>query len=80
MPKDPSMYENNIGFYWRMIASSAMTIGITTALTYPLDLIHTRLSSDMTPKGNRRIYNTTFDCFSSTNIDEGFKQGLYKGW
>jgi len=39
MPKDPSMYENNIDFYWRMLGSSAMTIGITTALIYPLDLI-----------------------------------------
>ena len=23
---------------------------------------------------------TTFDCFNRTNIDEGFKTGLYKGW
>ena len=63
-----------------MLGSCAMTIGLTTALTYPLDLIHTRLVSDMTSKNNQRLYITTFDCFSRTNIDEGFKLGLYKGW
>jgi len=26
------------------------------------------------------LYITTFDCFSRTHIDEGFKLGLYKGW
>lgn len=56
-----------------MLASCAMTIGVTTALTYPLDLIHTRLVSDMTAKNNLRLYVTTFDCFSRTHIDEGLK-------
>jgi len=46
------MYSNNLSYYWRMLASCAMTIGVTTALTYPLDLIHTRLCSDMTARNN----------------------------
>lgn len=57
-----------------------MLIGMTTALTYPFDLINTRMATDMTPKGQRRLYDTVFDCFNRTNIDEGLKTGLYKGW
>ena len=56
-----------------------MTMGITAGLTYPFDLINTRLASDMTKKGSTRLFTTTFDCFNRTNIDEGFKKGLYKG-
>ena len=52
MPKDPSEYENNLDFYWRMFASSVMTVGLTTTIIYPLDLIHTRLVCDMTPKNS----------------------------
>lgn len=62
------------------MAQSAMLIGVTTAFTYPMDLIHTRMATDMTPKGQKRLYVTTFDCFNRTNIDEGIKTGLYKGW
>ena len=47
MPNDISRY-TGFDYYWRIYASAAMTMGITAAVTYPLDLIHTRLASDMT--------------------------------
>ena len=78
MPNDQSKY-TGIDYIWRLYASSAMIMGLTAGLTYPLDLIHTRLATDMTPKGQDRSYTTTFDCFNRTNINEGFKKGLYKG-
>ena len=56
-----------------------MNMGITAMLTYPFDLINTRLSSDMTKSGQPRLFKTTFDCFNRTNIDEGFRKGVYKG-
>lgn len=57
-----------------------MLIGVMTAFTYPLDLIHTRIATDMTPMGQQRLYNNVFQCFNKTNIDEGVRTGLYKGW
>ena len=54
-------------------------MGLSTAIVYPLDLIHTRISTELTPKTERRQYHTTFDCFNRTHVDEGFKTGLYKG-
>jgi len=52
---------------------------MTTLFTYPMDLIHTRMATDMSPKTGRRKYMTAFECFNQTNIDEG-RGGLYKGW
>lgn len=78
-PHDPSKY-SGIDYYWRAVAQSAMIIGVTTAFTYPLDLIHTRMVIDMSSKGQPRTFTTTFDCFNRTNIDEGLKTGVYKGW
>lgn len=80
MPLDPSRYTPGLEYYARVTAQSAMLIGITTAITYPLDLIHTRMVTDMALRGQPRLYATTFDCFNRTNIDEGFRAGLYKGW
>ena len=78
MPKDQSEY-TGYEFYWRMYAQMAWTMGITAALTYPFDLFQTRLSSDISPRGKPRLYASTFDCFSQTNVHEGFRKGLYKG-
>lgn len=78
MPQDPSRYQG-LDFLWRYCASTGMLMGITAGLVYPLDLIHTRLTSDMTIRGDKRLYATTFDCFNRTNIDEGFRAGVYKG-
>ena len=47
MPNDISRYVG-IDYYWRLAASASITMGITAAFTYPLDLINTRLASDMT--------------------------------
>ena len=47
MPNDISRY-HGVDYYWRVIASASCTMGLTAALTYPLDLINTRLASDMT--------------------------------
>lgn len=81
MSLDPSRYgPGSLEYYGRLMSQSAMLIGMTTALVYPLDLIHTRMATDMSKKNQRRLYATTFDCFNRTNIDEGFKEGLYKGW
>ena len=54
-------------------------MGLTACVTYPLDLINTRLSSDMSKSGSTRLYKTTFDCFNQTNINEGTRFGLFKG-
>ena len=74
---DTSRY-SGFDYYWRFFGSFSTTIAISAAFTYPLDLIHTRLVSDMSPVRGRLI-KTTFDCFNRTNIDEGFRSGLYKG-
>lgn len=78
MPLDRSRY-SGIDFLWRFISSSFILMGITAAVTYPFDLIHTRLAADMSGKNDRRLFATTFDCFNRTNIDEGFRSGVYKG-
>lgn len=58
--------------------SGSLCTVLTTALTYPLDLIHTRLVTDMSKKGQPRLFKTTFDCFNRTHLDEG-RGGLFKG-
>ena len=78
MPHDESKY-TGLDFYWRYLASASMIMGLTCGVTYPMDLIHTRITSDMSKKGTQRLFTTTFDCFNRTNIDEGFRTGLYKG-
>lgn len=76
---DESKY-TGLDYYWRVFGSFSTIVGITAGLTYPLDLIHTRLVTDMSKKGTQRLFTTTFDCFNRTNIDEGFRAGLYKGY
>jgi len=77
MPFDTRKY-TGMDFLWRAMMSSTICMGISTLLTYPLDLIHTRMSVDMSRTGTPRMFTTTFDCFNRTNLDEG-KRGLYKG-
>ena len=50
MPYDASRY-SGIEYYGRFFGSSLFTIGLTALFTYPLDLIHTRISADITKKG-----------------------------
>lgn len=77
MPYDKSRY-SGFDYYWRFYAAAFMTIGVTAFFTYPLDLIHTRISSDITKKKETRLFATTFDCFNRTSLDESNK-GLFKG-
>ena len=76
-------YENNkykgFDLFWRSAISASFCMGITTLFTYPLDLIHTRIATDINKKGQQRLFTTTFDCFNRTNLDEG-RMGLYKGF
>jgi len=77
MPLQPRKY-SGFDYFWRAAASSVACMAVTTLFTYPLDLIHTRMSADMTTKGRQRLFTTTFDCFNRTNLDET-RTGLYRG-
>eukprot|EP00347_Sterkiella_histriomuscorum_P022625 403337776 len=78
MPYSQQRYKG-FDFFWRAASAASICTAITTLTTYPLDLIHTRIASDMTKKGQNRLFKTTFDCFNRTNLDEG-RWGLYKGF
>lgn len=79
MPLDRSRYSSS-QYYFRVVASAAATSTITCMITYPLDLINTRLSCDMTKRGEQRYYSSAFQCLNRTNIDEGgFRKSLFKG-
>mmetsp|Transcript_7298 Transcript_7298/g.10276 ORF Transcript_7298/g.10276 Transcript_7298/m.10276 type:complete len:149 (+) Transcript_7298:281-727(+) len=77
MPYSQSRYSGLDYFIRSQIAAiSCMTLSL--GLTYPFDVLHTRLSADSTPSSRPRIYESTFQCFNRTNIEEG-RLGLYKG-
>jgi hypothetical protein len=50
MPYAEHKYKG-INYVWRVVASGSICMGMTALLTYPFDLIHTRVSSDLTKKG-----------------------------
>jgi len=50
MPYSPNRY-SGFDYFWRLSFSASMSMGITALLTYPFDLIHTRVTSDLTKKG-----------------------------
>lgn len=77
MPYNDNKYKG-LDYYWRVAASSTLCMALGTLFTYPLDLIHTRMSADMTKKGQSKLFSTTFDTFNRTHLDEG-RRGLYKG-
>lgn len=77
MPYSPSKY-SGVDFFIRTQSAAICCMGITTALTYQFDLLHTRLTADCTPLSRTRIYSSTFQCFNRTNIEEG-RLGLFKG-
>jgi len=77
MPYDFRKY-SGFDYFWRASVSAAMCMLFSTALVYPLDTIHTKISTDMTAQGKQKLFSTTFDCFNRTNLDEG-RWGLYKG-
>ena len=77
MPYDVNKYKG-FNYFWRAAISGSICMGLSALLTYPLDLIHTRTTSDLSKKGHPRLFKTTFDCFNRTHLDEG-RSGLYKG-
>lgn len=72
MPYDNNKYKG-FDYFWRSAVSGGICMGLASLLVYPFDLIHTRVSADLTKKGRPRLFTTTFDCFNRTHIDEGFK-------
>jgi len=78
MPYDSRKYKGG-DFFWRAAMAAGFCNGLTLLLTYPFDLVHTRISTDMSKKGQKRLFKTSFDCFNRTHIDEG-RKGLYKGF
>lgn len=50
MPYSENKYEG-FDYLWRILTSATVTGGLTLFVTYPLDLIHTRMSGDLTKKG-----------------------------
>jgi hypothetical protein len=47
MPLQPRKY-SGFDYFWRAATASVICMGVTTIFTYPLDLIHTRISADLT--------------------------------
>lgn len=78
MPYETHKYKG-FDYFWRASSAFAICTGLTTLFVYPLDLAHTRIASDLTQKGQPRLFTTTFDCFNRTHLDEG-RAGLYKGY
>lgn len=67
------------------LAGMASSVASLTML-YPLDLLKTRRQADLSKKGTKKLYKSTFDCFNKSMKDtmakrniEGFKQ-LYRGY
>jgi Mitochondrial carrier protein len=77
MPYDTHKY-HGLDYLWRSAFSFSILTGVSTLLVYPLDLAHTRLTTDITPKKSPRLFYNTFDVMNRTHVDEG-KAGLYKG-
>jgi len=77
MPYRNTKY-TGLDLFIRSQSAAIMCMGLTTALTYPFDTLHTRLVSDSTPLTRKRTYSSTFQCFNRTNIEEG-RFGCFKG-
>lgn len=78
MPYNQSKYQG-FNFFARLSAAAFVSMTFQTILTYPLDLIQTRIMADMSTKKQNRLFQTTFDCFNRTLLDEGNRRALYKG-
>ena len=78
MPYDTHKYKG-IDYFWRSASAFSVLTAITTLVTYPFDLVHTRIAADLTGHNQPRLFTTTFDCLNRTFLDEG-RAGLYKGF
>lgn len=45
---------------------------ILLTVAYPFDLVHTRMTSDMTKQGKKRLYSTVPDCFKKAGNSNNF--------
>ena len=59
MPYNRNKY-SGLDFFIRSQTAALACMGLTTAFTYPLDTLHTRISADSTPSSRRRVYKSTF--------------------
>ena len=78
MPYEAHKYKG-LDYFWRAAGAYSILTGLTTLFVYPLDLAHARITTDITQKGQPRLFTTTFDAFNRTHLDEG-RSGLYKGF
>ena len=77
MPYDVKKY-SGLDFYLRASFASVTSLMTMALFTYPFDLYHTRATVDMTLKGKKRLYESTFQVFNKCNLNEG-RAGMYKG-
>lgn len=50
MPYDSHKYKG-FDYFWRAAGAYSVITAVTTLITYPLDLAHTRITADITQKG-----------------------------
>lgn len=78
LPKGDDKYS---GFdnAWRRLTAGLIAGSFTLMGSYPLEVIQTRLITDMSLKGKPRVQKTCFDAFSLLQVEGGYK-ALYKGF
>ena len=54
MPYSPSKY-SGFDYFIRTQMAAACWMGVTTLMTYPFDLMHTRIAADCTPATRARV-------------------------
>lgn len=72
-------YYSGIDNVWRRLTAGILAGTFTLMGSYPLEVIQTRLMTDMSLKGKPRIQKTCFDAFSLLQVEGGYK-ALYKGF
>lgn len=74
----PTDKYEGFNYYARLLTAGALCSGLSFLMTYPLDLVHTRMVADMSSLKQTRHYPSSFKTFNYTNVDET-RNGLYKG-
>jgi hypothetical protein len=78
MPYDYRKY-SGFDLLWRQGMAGALSAGFTLLFSYPFDLAHTRITTDMSKQNQKPLFTSTFNCFNRTHIDEG-RFSLLKGF
>jgi solute carrier family 25 thiamine pyrophosphate transporter 19 len=79
MPAGDAKY-TGFDYLTRKISSSLLAGTLTIALSYPFELLFTRITADMNGVGQKRLYYNTFDCFNSSMIySESSYRVFYSG-